>query len=210
MLSLLGLAAVAFAAESTQASEATRFAGLELDRDAQAMELDRSSVAVDGRIDFSQRVHHPQRAEFAKAWLEAHPEPVALMVGSCTATQVFLDVAIATFDNGTLWNANAPTLTAVKAKPAYWQRVIHRVGCEPGNAIVVGDHAIEDGTVPRSSGIQRWVPIDAIDLRPPERRRRPGNRLTDAAVSRLADPRTAPRRVDRVAASWLVGWGGAG
>ena len=79
---------------------------------------------VDGLIDYSQLVPREARARFAAQWLEAHPEPTAVILGSCTAAQVFLDVAlqtgrdvpgslaIATFDNGSLCTANAPVITA--------------------------------------------------------------------------------------------------
>lgn len=83
-----------------------------------------SSHGIDGEIDYSTSVSRADRAAYARQWLTQHPKPVALILGSCTAAQVFLDVAlqmgrsvpdtlaIATFDNGNLCTANAPVITA--------------------------------------------------------------------------------------------------
>lgn len=79
---------------------------------------------IDGRLGFSQRVPRRERAEYFKAWLAEHPEPTAVILASCSAAQVMLDVAIATgrrvpetlaiaaFDNGSMCTANAPTITS--------------------------------------------------------------------------------------------------
>ncbi|MEO0964424.1 MAG: hypothetical protein AAFY08_04825 [Planctomycetota bacterium] len=77
MRSLLGLAAVAFAAESTQASEASRFGGLKLDRYAQAMGLDRSSVAVEigGAAPPGITLDEVTAEEAMSLALRMHPQP---------------------------------------------------------------------------------------------------------------------------------------
>ncbi|QDV63472.1 LacI family DNA-binding transcriptional regulator [Crateriforma conspicua] len=80
--------------------------------------------SIHGVINFDHLVPRPQRASFARQWLDDHPQPTAVILGSCTAAQVFLDVAlqigrevprslaIATFDSGTMCTANAPSITA--------------------------------------------------------------------------------------------------
>ncbi|MEO0966556.1 MAG: LacI family DNA-binding transcriptional regulator [Planctomycetota bacterium] len=79
---------------------------------------------IQPRLDYEHRVYRDVRAEFAADWLKRHPEPTSLIVGSCTAAQVFLDVAhqlgrsvpdslaLASFDSGNLCTANAPWITA--------------------------------------------------------------------------------------------------
>ncbi len=83
-----------------------------------------ASHGIDGVIDYSTAVSRADRAAYARQWLTDHPEPAAVILGSCTAAQVFLDVAlqmgrsipddlaIATFDSGNLCTANAPAITA--------------------------------------------------------------------------------------------------
>lgn len=90
---------------------------------------------VDGQIHFEKRVPRPERASFFREWLMNHPNRHAVIVGSCTAAQVFLDVAIAegrtvpdtlalaTFDSGNLCSANAPTLTAAIFSESEFGRV---------------------------------------------------------------------------------------
>ncbi len=70
------------------------------------------------------RVERVERAAYTRAWLDRDDRPAAIIVDSCTAAQVIVDVAhqrglslpgdlaVATYDNGTQATANDPSLTA--------------------------------------------------------------------------------------------------
>lgn len=71
------------------------------------------------------RVERQDRGEFFATWLDQLEGPQYVIIDSCSAAQVLLDVALAkgvdipgklnlvTFDNGMLYTANCPTITAV-------------------------------------------------------------------------------------------------
>lgn len=112
---------------------------------------------VEGHVDFSQRVYRAERGAYVKHWLEAHPEPTAVILGSCTAAQVFLDVAlqtgrrvpedlaIATFDGGHLCTANAPAITAA-------------IMPDRGLGEAAGDMAVQLATTPEQPLPRRLLP----------------------------------------------------
>lgn len=83
-----------------------------------------SELGIQGHTDYAKLVPRSERGRFAADWLAEHPEPTAVILGSCSAAQVFLDtahqigrdvpgsLALATFDNGSLCTANSPAITA--------------------------------------------------------------------------------------------------
>lgn len=48
---------------------------------------------------------------------------------------------------------------ANKAQPAFWRHVLHTLNLDPSRSLVIGNDVHEDGGVPCTVGITRWLPI---------------------------------------------------